>query len=140
MYKKRIYIPEVLRERIMEWYHIQLVHPGSTRMISTIQASMYWHGMKKDVEQYVKTCDVCQRCKKQKKKYGHLPPKKAETIPWKRVNVDLIGPYTIKTKRKTYQLQCMTMIDPVTNWFEIGRVFPPSAAECQQVFDSLWLA
>ena len=60
MYKKRIYIPKVLRERIMEWYHIQLVHPGSTRMISTIQASMYWHGMRKDVEQYVKTCDVCQ--------------------------------------------------------------------------------
>ena len=34
----------------------------------------------------------------------------------------------------------MTMIDPVTNWFEIGRVFTPSAAECQRVFDSLWLA
>ena len=69
-----------------------------------------------------------------------MPPKKTETTPWKRVNVDLIGPYTIKTKRKTYQLQCMTMIDPVTNGFEIRRVLTPSAAECQQVFDSLWLA
>ena len=65
--QKTHYVPEVLQERVMEWYHTQLVHSGSTRMISTIQASMYWHGMRKDVEQYVKTCDVCQRCKKQKK-------------------------------------------------------------------------
>ena len=36
--------------------------------------------------------------RKTRKKYGHLPPKKAETTPWKRVNVDLIGPYTIKSK------------------------------------------
>ena len=34
----------------------------------------------------------------------------------------------------------MTMLDPVTNWFEIGQVLTPSAVECQQVFDSLWLA
>ena len=65
---------------------------------------MHWHGMRKDIENFVKTCDVCQCCKKQKKKYGHLPPKQAETTPWKRVNVDLIGPYTIKTKKKIIPL------------------------------------
>ena len=31
-----------------------------------------------------------------------LPAKTAETVPWKRVNVDLIGPYTVKTKKKEY--------------------------------------
>ena len=54
----------------MEWYHMYLVHPGSTRMLSTIQGIMHWHGMRKDIEEYVQKCDVCQRCKKQRKKYG----------------------------------------------------------------------
>ena len=36
MYKKRIYIPNSLKDRVMEWYHTYLVHPGTTRMLSTI--------------------------------------------------------------------------------------------------------
>ena len=34
----------------------------------------------------------------------------------------------------------MTMIDLVTNWFEIGRILTHSSTEAQRVFDSLWLA
>ena len=67
MYKKQIYIPNSLKDRVMEWYHTYLVHPGSTRMLSTIQRIMHWHGMRKDIEEYVQKCDVCQRCKKQRK-------------------------------------------------------------------------
>ena len=139
-YKGKIYIPETLRERVMDWYHTYLVHPGTTRMVSTMQSILYWHGIWKDVEDHVSSCDICQRCKKQKNKYGKLPAKQAETTPWKRVNVDLIGPYTIKGKNKTYELRCMTMVDPVTNWFEISRIKSPSSEECQRIFDSTWLA
>ena len=140
MYRDRIYVPATLKKRVMDWYHTYLLHPGSTRMISTIQSTMHWHGMRRDIEHFVKTCDICQRCKKQKKKYGLLPPKKAETTPWKRVNVDLIGPYTIQTKKRKYELRAMTMIDPVTNWFEIARIINPSSEECQRAFDSTWIA
>ena len=34
----------------------------------------------------------------------------------------------------------MTVIDPVTNWFELGRISTPSSAEAKRGFDSLWLA
>ena len=139
-YKNRIYIPHTLKQRVLYWYHTYLVHPGSNRMLSTINAIMYWHGMRKDIDNYVKTCHTCQKTKKQRKKYGHLPPKKAEVTPWKRVNVDLIGPYTIQSKNKEYSLRAMTMIDPVTNWFEIARIESKSSAEAQRIFDSMWLA
>ena len=94
---------------------------------------MHWHGIRKDIEEYVQKCDVCQRCKKQRKKYGLLPPKAAETTPWKRVNVDLIGPYTVQTKKKKYELRCTTMVE---NWFEIARSNSPSSEECQRAFHS----
>ena len=139
-YKGKIVIPETLKQRVMYWYHTYLVHPGSTRMLKTIQGTMYWPNMRSDIEEYIKTCHVCQITKKQRKKYGHLPAKKAEVIPWNRVNVDLIGPYNIKTKKKTFQLRAMTMIDPATSWFEIARIYSKSSEEAQRIFDSTWLA
>jgi len=139
-YKEKIVVPATLKERVMYWFHTYLVHPGSTRMLKTIQSTMYWSKMREDIDKYVKTCEVCQLTKKQRKKYGHLPAKQAEVKPWKRVNVDLIGPYTIKTKRKSYELRAMTMIDPATSWFEIARIHTKSSEEAQRIFDSTWLA
>ena len=96
--------------------------------------------MHDQIECYVKTCHNCQLSKKQRKKYGHLPPKQAETIPWQWVNVDLIGPYTIKTPNKVHTLQCMTMIDPATSWFEIAHIRPVNLAEMKRLFDTTWLS
>jgi hypothetical protein len=52
--------------------------------------------------------------KKERKKYGLLPPKIAESDPWVMVCVDLVGPFTIRTPTKTHSLLALTMIDPAT--------------------------
>jgi hypothetical protein len=50
------------------------------------------------VEAAVKNCHECQIDKKARKKYGDLPEKLAERpIASNRVDVDLIGPLTVKT-------------------------------------------
>lgn len=44
---------------------------------------------------------------------------------------------------KKYELNAMTMIDPASNWFEIGAVpqgVNPSSDICQRLFDEIWLA
>ena len=51
--------------------------------------------MKKDVSDYVNKCPSCQRNKRRIAKYGLLPPKEAEAIPWDKLCIDLIGPYRI---------------------------------------------
>ena len=79
--------------------------------------------MRKDIQDFVKKCSICQKNKKQKKKYGHLPEKQAEVDPWNVLCVDLIGPYTIKRKGKEkLALWAVTMIDPATGWFEIAEI------------------
>ena len=50
------------------------------------------------IRKHVKVCDRCQKGKKRKSNYGQIPAKIAETIAWRCVCVDLIGPYTIKAK------------------------------------------
>ena len=140
--KERIYVPRRLRERILAWYHHYLVHPGRTRMEATIRQNFTWPGLTPQVEHWCKTCHQCQVFKKQRKKYGHLPPKSAETTPWSRVNVDFVGPYTVKVKKLKYELRAMTMIDPATGWFEIAPIpaKKPDSNNAQRALDSCWLA
>jgi hypothetical protein len=62
--------------------------------------------------------------KKQSKKYGLLPEKDAEAMPWDRLCIDLIGPYNIKSNKKGVKippLKCITMINPATGWFKIKQ-------------------
>ena len=61
---------------------------------------------------HCKRCENCQIAKRTDKKYGLLPVKEAETIPWQRLCVNLIGCYEIRRKGKpTLYLWCITMID-----------------------------
>ena len=109
-------------------------------MEATIRQNFTWPGLTPQVDNYCKTCHECQLFKKQQKKYGHLPPKQAELLPWTTVCVDLIGPYKVRTPRKVHKLRAMTMLDPATGWFEIAPINKPNSDETQRAFDSYWLA
>ena len=54
-------------------------------------------------------------------KYGKLPAKEAEAIPWDRLSVDLIGPYKIRREGhdKPLILKALTRIYTATGWFGI---------------------
>ena len=124
-HEDKIVVPRALQGRIIAWYHEYLVHPGSTRLDKTMAQTLWWRGMVKDVEQYVRTCHKCQLCKKTtSKKHGLLPEKEAEPpIPWNRVNLDMIGPLKCHQPDGTIlELKALTMIDPATGWFEIAKV------------------
>jgi hypothetical protein len=100
-YEKKVYIPQSLRKRIVWWYHTYLHHPGITRMEATLRQSLTWSNIRKDVEAAVRNCHECQIGKKARNKYGEVPEKVAERpIAWNIIDVDLIGPLTIKTPRE----------------------------------------
>jgi hypothetical protein len=64
---------------------------------ANLRQNLTWPNIRKDVEAAVKNCRECQIGKKVRKKYGELPEKLTErSIAWNRVDVDLIGPLTIK--------------------------------------------
>ena len=123
-YKNRIYVPKQLRARIIKWYHHYLCHPGEIRMHKTMASTLYWEKLEDEIKQFVKKCKACQRFKKQKKKYGKLPPKDVELTPWDTVCIDLIGSYTV-TDQKGHDriLNAMTFVDPATGWFEICLLY-----------------
>ena len=139
-HQDKIYIPAPLQARITEWYHIMLCHSGATRTEATIRQHLTWPGLRNHVQTCVQTCDVCQRYKKQKKHYGHLPAKDAEAQPWETLCVDMIGPYQIRRKgKKPLKLRAVTMIDPATGWFEIVEVTDKESHTVAEKIDKLWL-
>jgi hypothetical protein len=79
--------------------------------------------------------------KKQREKYGHVPPKEAEELLWSRVNGgDLIGPYLVRTPKSKHTLHALTMIDPVTGWFEVIAIPEKNAHTVMEAFNNTWLA
>ena len=97
--------------------------------------------MRDQITNYVASCPTCQRNKRKNKKYGHLPPKVAESKPWDVLCVDLIGPYTIRRKgEELIQCKCVTMIDPATGWFEIHQYDDKKSITVANIVEQEWFS
>jgi Integrase zinc binding domain len=120
----KIVVPKALQKSSPMVPRITFMHPGETRTELTMGQHFTWRGMRKTVEDVCGKCQSCQLQKPKLKRLGHLPPKLLEEIPWERLCIDLVGPYTIGSKEKSdvATLHCLTMIDPVTRCFEIAEI------------------
>ena len=104
----------------MKWYHLYLLHPGLDRTEAMICQHLYWPGIIKIAQKEVTKCDVCQRINSSTNKYIELPAKLEEEIPWNKLCVDITVPYKLRRKGRDPQiLKSVTMIGPITGWFEI---------------------
>ena len=68
-------------------------HQGISRTFDRVASQFFWPGMYKDVTEYCKSCDICQRTF-QKGKIPKVPLQKMPPIgePFKRIGMDLVGP------------------------------------------------
>jgi hypothetical protein len=64
-YKNRLYIPSCddLKRFIMDKLHNRpyIGHPGYWKMITATRKQFYWHGLKKDIADYLAKCLECQQ-------------------------------------------------------------------------------
>ena len=60
-------------------------------------------------------------------------------VPWDEVAVDLIGPWKIKVKNRTFVFNALTCINPVTNLVKIIRIQNKTSKHVAQQFENCWL-
>ncbi len=94
-YKNRWYVPEGrdLRQEIFSQNHDSRIagHWGQFKTADKIKANFYWPNMDQDIEEYVRSCDSCQRNKTARhKKYGELLPLEVPYRPWTSISMDFI--------------------------------------------------
>jgi len=78
----KIIVLQNLLDRVTQWYHDYLCHPGETRTEKTIAQYFIWTKLRSTVKNICQRYQTCIKTKKSTKKYGHLPGKKAEANPW----------------------------------------------------------
>ena len=134
-----IVVPKSMQDKIIQWYHTVLLHPGHDRSERTISQHFWWPKLREHIRLHVKACPECQHNKCRQAKYGLLSPMVAEATPWDKQCVDLIGPYTIRHKGKE-NLVCkaVTMIDPATGWFEVQEIPDARSDTVANVIDQEW--
>ena len=121
-YDSKIYVPQILCRRVLDWYHLYLSHPDGSRLPKTILEVCYCKVIVTQSEMFAKTCKNFQQFKNRKTIYGHLPHKNiVELKPWDLVHIELIGPYSNSTRQQqpgraiiwmNASLTCMEIIDP----------------------------
>ena len=91
----QLLVPIDLRSRVLKTAHDGLLsgHFGVRKTTNKILSEFYWPTLRKDVREYCKSCDICQKTQ-QKGRVSKLPLGKMPLIdtPFVRVAIDLIGP------------------------------------------------
>ena len=82
-----------LKNKILKAEHDSRIagHFGQFKTLERIKANFYWSKMDQEVEEYVCSCDSCQRNKATRhKKYGLLDPLDIPNRPWDDISMDFI--------------------------------------------------
>ena len=137
----KIVVPQSMEQEVTEWYHENLLHPGEKRLELTLRQHFTFIGLAPMTRRVCKACMTCKSLKANHKKYGKLPPKTPELIPWHTLCIDLIGPYPFGDEKKgtNVTLHCMTMIDPATGWFDIVEIPNKRADYIANLLEIHWL-
>ncbi|XP_026521137.1 uncharacterized protein K02A2.6-like [Notechis scutatus] len=105
----RVVVPKKLQEDILNMLHEG--HPGMVKMKSLARSYVWWPGIDKDIETWVKTCNKCQSSRP-------TPPLalildwETPRGPWSRIHIHFAGP----TKGYTY----LITVDAYSNWLEVS--------------------
>jgi transposase InsO family protein len=88
-------IPSSLYKKVAQIFHDHPIsgHLGVDRTHKRLKSHAFWPGMRKYVQNYIKTCDICQKCKPSNTKPPGLMKSSCHERPWDTVYLDLMGPY-----------------------------------------------
>jgi transposase InsO family protein len=131
----RIIVPETMKRLLMKRYHDYHAHTGTTRTRQNLAETYYWKDMGEDIEEYVQTCEQCQRSKSNNTRRAPIQTYPPVKKPWERCHIDLTGPF-IKTKRGNRYILIFT--DFLTKWVEVFAVRNKTAIEVAEcLFDEI---
>ena len=95
--------------------HDNFGHQGSNKMAQLIQPFFHWPTITKDCLVHTRKCDKCQRMDKTVPRNNTMQLRELTTIPFERVAIDIVGPFSTAIGGFRFLLMC---IDTATRWPE----------------------
>jgi RNase H-like domain found in reverse transcriptase/Reverse transcriptase (RNA-dependent DNA polymerase)/Integrase zinc binding domain/Integrase core domain len=132
----KLYIPKVLRESILWWFHASKYggHAGVNRTRRRLNKFVWWPGMTKSVQEYIGGCIYCIR--RQPTKPKTLRGALTKAIPFQLVSLDYIGPRS--AGMNTWYI--MIIVDHATRFMMAKVTDSPSAAHAVRLLKYSWCA
>ncbi|XP_045456466.1 uncharacterized protein LOC123666419 [Melitaea cinxia] len=134
-------VPTEIAKILKENHDIPIAgHLGSNRMYNRIKERYYWKNMRADIENYVKSCKLCQS-NKALRKINQAPMQitTTSTRPFERISLDLVGPLPEAGLTKLKFI--LTLQDDLTKFstaYPITNATAEETCECLVHFISLF--
>ncbi|KAI1663257.1 reverse transcriptase [Pyrenophora tritici-repentis] len=140
-YRDRLYAPadDELRSQIVYRAHSSgpAGHPGRVKTLDLITRTWWWPGMSRDIEQYVKACDLCVRSKASRlAPQGFLQPLPLPYRAWSDVSVDYITPLPKSTWYSRIYQHLLVVVCRLTKMRHLIPVTSLNADELADTFVS----
>ena len=114
--------------RVIKWTEVEPIlymmhshptagHLGTDAMYYKISERYYWDQMYKDIQNYVKSCETCQKREKGRRKEPLHPIQIGRAF--ERIGIDLVGPLPITTQNNRY---IIVATDYLTRWPEAKAI------------------
>lgn len=127
--RRQFLIPPSLTKEVLLNCHDALTagHFGQTKTLANVTRRFLWPGMRREVNLYVKSCDICARYKTHGKK-GRAELKDYRVgVPMERVCIDIAGAFPVSKSGNKYALI-------VTDWFtKYVEIYPMPNQEAATV-------
>ncbi|GFU48521.1 retrovirus-related Pol polyprotein from transposon 297 [Trichonephila clavipes] len=138
---KLIVVPEGSRDPIKSLCHEGTsAHLGITKSKDKLNRYFYWPNCYRDMEQFVKTCDQCQRAGKpndKKKAPLKLVPVIQEVFT--KLNIDACGPLPITSKGNRYLIMAICMSSKFPEAIQVSDISSVSITDAQlKIFSRNW--
>ncbi len=92
-YQDLAYVPKVIRSELISRHHDDPLagHFGIEKTRELIARKYYWPTLRREIEAYVKGCNVCLTSKAVRQKpYGDLQSLPVPTHRWKELSIDFV--------------------------------------------------
>lgn len=122
--RHRIVVPESRKQTVLESYHDD-GHGDRTRTLSKIQRCYFWETMNRDVENYVQSCDKCEKFNANTGvQTGSLNPCMPSQTPFETIAIDHVGSINSRDANKYF----ITAVDMTTR-FIVTHAVPDKSTE-----------
>uniref|UniRef100_A0A803TTB8 Gypsy retrotransposon integrase-like protein 1 n=1 Tax=Anolis carolinensis TaxID=28377 RepID=A0A803TTB8_ANOCA len=131
---KKLYIPAILRIKILERFHNNQSagHTGITKTTKAIAKHCWWPGMRKDIKNHVVQCDDCARNKSRGgKPMGLLQTVVEPTRPWECVAMDFVGELPV-SKGHRYIWTVLDLFSKQAHFIPLTKL--PSAEKLAELY------
>ena len=126
----QVALPSKLRKSLLEQFHDNNGHFGMKKTFGAIQTKYFWPHMYQDIADYVRSCENCQRVKRDPNA-SNVPLNPLPVVgAIERLHMDIIGPLTKSPEGHFYILVCVCSF---TRWVEAFPLQTQSASEIARI-------